>query len=215
MTREEAVFKLLSYQRNVGATLDDVWGSVAWRFKNKPTRKSLLKILRKLERDGELTTVGEKWFFTPVGYKRAKGEQQPAQWTDSDGLILLAALHSCRREGNDLDALISTVDYFNHGVPTREELHGSINRLIAGRLLKIKGGKFFVTERATELLEKVEATGRRSPLRQLDRLERLLDCPCCGVQLKVVRWRYMLDAETYDETVKAYMKRFRGGAEPN
>jgi len=212
MTHEEAVFEVLAYRRNVGVTHEEVWRSAQWRTKDKKAKKWTLEILHQLERDGELTTVGERWFFTPAGYKRAKGQQLPAGWIDSDGLILLAALHSCRRAGNDLDALISTVDYYNHGIPTREELHGAINRLIAGRLLKIKRGKFFVTERATELLEKVEATGRRAPLRQLARLEQLLDCPCCGVRLKAVRWRYVLESETYAEVVKAYRKRFRGGS---
>jgi hypothetical protein len=43
---------------------------------------------------------------------------------------------------------------------------------------------------------------------QLDRLRRLLDCPCCGVALEAVRWRYALDAKTYAEAVGSYRSRF-------
>ncbi|MFH1809685.1 MAG: hypothetical protein ABIJ09_13140 [Pseudomonadota bacterium] len=209
MTNEQAVLEVLSYNSNVGTTLDDAWRGVAWRTKGKPTKKQLLELLRKLERDGALTSVGERWFFTPAARRRAKGSQRPAEWLDADALILLAALYSCRREAQELDALISTADYFNHAIPTHDELHGAINRLISGRLLKTTRGKLVVTPRAIELFEKIEATGHRAALRQLNRLQRLLDCPCCGVGLKAVRWSYVLDAATYAEAVKKYRARFR------
>ena len=90
---------------------------------------------------------------------------------------------------------------------THAELHGGINRLMAGRLLKTRRGKLMVTERAAALFEKVESSGRKAVLLQLNRLRRLIDCPCCGVRLKDVRWRFSLDETTYTAAVKAYRSR--------
>ncbi len=207
MTNEQAVFEVLAYRRNVGTKLGEASNNVAYRTKQKQAKKRALEILRKLESDGELTSVGERWFLTPAGYRRAKGSQLPAAWLDADAWILLAALYACGREAKDLDAVIATADWINHAIPTHQELHGAINRLLAGRLLKTKRNKLLVTERATDLFEKVEASGRRAVLRQLDRLRRLIDCPCCGVPLKVVRWRYALDAQIYREAVASYRSR--------
>ncbi|RLB54999.1 MAG: hypothetical protein DRI90_19790 [Deltaproteobacteria bacterium] len=207
MTNEQAVFEVLAYRRNVGTTLNAVWRNVAYRTKNKQAKKRALAILRKLESDGELTSVGEWWFLTPAGAKRAKGSQLAAVWLQADAWVLLAAIYACGQDAKDLDALIATADWINHAIPTHVELHGAINRLLAGRLLKTKRDKLMVTERATDLFEKVEASGRRAVLRQLDRLRRMIDCPCCGVPLKVVRWRYTLDAQTYREAVASYRSR--------
>ncbi len=208
MTNEQAVFEVLAGDSNVGTTLNSAWRNVSYRTKDKQAKKRTLEILRALERDGELTSVGDRWFLTPAGSKRVKGSQRGAEWLHADAWILLAAIYACGREAKDLDALIATADWINHGIPTHAELHGAINRLLSGRLLKTRRSKLMVTERATDLFEKVEATGRKAVLRQLDRLRRLIDCPCCGVRLKAVRWRYALDAETYAEAVKLYRSRF-------
>jgi len=209
-TIEEAVFSVLSIHRNVGTTHDQAWRSVHFRTKDKQAKKQTLAVFKKLESEGELTSVGDKWFFTSAGYKKCvKASPMRPEWLDADAWILLSALYSCVREAKDLDSLISTADYFNHAIPTHEEMHGAINRLLAGRLLTTRRNKLIVTKRATDLFEKVKATGRRAPLSRLGRLRRLMDCPCCGVKLKAVRWRYPLDEKTYREAVKTYQDRFR------
>jgi hypothetical protein len=208
MTHDQAVLDALAYRRNVGATLESVWRHVAYQTKDEQAKQRTLATLKRLEREGVLSQVGETWFFTPAGYQRAKGEQRPATWLDADAWILLAALHSCRKEPKELESIIGAADYINHAIPTHEELHGAINRLLAGRLLTTRRGKLIVTERATDLFAKVEATGRKAVLSQLGRLQRLLDCPCCGIALKAVRWRYALDADTYARAVASYRLRF-------
>ena len=117
MTNEEAVFEVLSYRRNVGTTLDEAWRGVAYRTKDKQAKKRTLEILRKLEGDGELTSVDERWFFTPAAYKRARGRKLDAEWLDSDAWILLAALYGCGQEAKDLSVLIAAADFINHAIP--------------------------------------------------------------------------------------------------
>lgn len=41
-------------------------------------------------------------------------------------------------------------------------------------------------------------------LDQHEGLERLMNCPCCGVRLKTVRWRVRLDRAIYDRAIKQY-----------
>lgn len=135
MTNEEAVFEILAHGRNVGTTLDSVWRNVSYRTEDKQAKKRSLEILRKLESDGELTAVGDMWFLTPAGYRRAKGSQRKAEWLHADAWILLAALHTCPQEAKDLAAPIATADFINHAIPRHQELHGGINRLLAARLL--------------------------------------------------------------------------------
>ncbi len=203
MTHDEAVMETLAYRRNVGATLAQVRTNVAYRTKDR-SRKRAREILDALVADGQLTRVGDKWFLTSSGYKRAKGSALKATWLDADAWILLSALLTCRTRLADLVEIIGTADYINHAIPSHEELHGAINRLRSARLITTRRGKLTVTPRAELLMQKVEATCRRAVLRQLDGLRRLMDCPCCGVELKKVRWGYELDAKAYRELVDAY-----------
>lgn len=208
MTHEEAVFEVLAYRRNVGATLDEVLANVGYRVAGTPARNRVLQTLQNLVIEGELFAVGGTWFLTPSGYKKARGTALEPEWQREDAWILLAALLGCRDEGSDLSRLIGAADYISHGIPNHEELHGAINRLRSGRLLKTKGNTIAVTQKATELFEKVEATCKRAVLRQLDGLRRLMDCPCCGVELKAVRWGYELDEGTVADAVASYRSRF-------
>jgi hypothetical protein len=207
MTDEEAAFEMIALRRNVGATLKQVHENVMYRTKVRKEKRAR-EILEALEADGELVTVGDKWFLTSSGYKRAKGSAVPAVWEDADAWLLLSALRCSPSKQSDISDLIASADYINHAIPSHEEIHGAINRLRSGRLITTKRGKLRVTPRAEELMKKVEATCKRAVLSQLDGVRRLLDCPCCGVELKRVRWGYELDAEAYEASVKAYVESF-------
>lgn len=207
MTLQEAVLETLAYRRNVGATLAQVCSNVAYRTKDR-SKKRPLKILEGMEADGQLVRVGDKWFLTASGYKRAKGSALRADWQDADAWLLLSALLTCRTRDGSLLELVGTADYIDHAVPTHEELHGAINRLLSARLLTTRRRKLRVTPRAEQLMQKVEASCKRAVRRRLNGLRRLMDCPCCGVELKTVRWRYELDAEEYSELLKAYQATF-------
>ena len=82
MTHEEAVWEILASRRNVGATLRQVVVNVKYRTGEAQAKKRALGTLRSLQSDGQLTVVGDRWFLTPKGYKRAKGSAQGAVWQE-------------------------------------------------------------------------------------------------------------------------------------
>jgi hypothetical protein len=206
MTAEEAAFEVLASTRNVGATLKQVGTNIAYRTKDKSQKKRALEILEALATDGQLVSVGDKWFLTPKGAKRAKGSARRAEWERADAWIFVSVLQSCRPgDDADLSRVIGAADYLDHAIPTRAELYGAINRLLAAKLLQAKRGKLSLTPRAEELWKKVGSRRGRSPVRDM---RALMDCPCCGVDLDKVRWGFQLDAKEYDDLVAAYRASF-------
>ncbi len=207
MTHDELVLEALAYRRNVGATLGDIRAYLQFRENTKHSQKQDRAAIRRLEDDGHLVVVGKKWFFTATGHKLAKGSALDADWQSSDAWILLTTLYNRELDQFELRHIVATADAINHAIPTLEEMHGAINRLLAGRLLKIKRDTFSVTDTANELFAKVESTCKKYVLDQLDGLRRMMDCPCCGVKLKSIRWRFMVDVAAYKNAVDAYYKR--------
>ena len=204
MTHEQLVLEALAYRRNLGASPSDIRAYLSYREKTKHRKRQDLAVLRRLEGKGQIVNVGEKWFFTPAGNKLAKGSALDAEWQSADAWILLAALY-CGPSGEiELRHLIAAADFINHAIPTLEEMHGAINRLLAGRMITAKRGTFSVTDKARELFAKVEASCKKFVQDQREGLGRIMDCPCCGVKLKRVRWRFALDAATYKEAVESY-----------
>jgi hypothetical protein len=163
-------------------------------------------VLHRLKDDGQLINVGKKWFFTTKGHALAKGSALNAAWQCEDSWILLAAPCPCEAAELKLQHIVAAADFINHAIPTLEEIHGAISRLLAGRLIKAKRDAFCVTDKALELFAKVQASCKKRFHDQLDGLRRIMDCPCCGVKLKSVHWRFVLDAATYKEAVEAYYK---------
>ena len=205
---DELVFKALSFYRNVGADLDEVRRHLPPRARRKGTRQDQAS-LRRLERAGDVRQVGERWFLTSQGAKRARGNALWPDWRSEDGWILLSLFLCAGAEGADLSQIIGAADYIDHGIPTLGQLHGALNRLAAGRLIKRRRGRFFLTDAALVLAEKVRATSRSVRSQRKDLLH-LLECPICGVQLKRVRWNILLDQSDVDEAHRRYVARFRG-----
>lgn len=208
MTLEQLILEALAYRRHVGASLGDIRSYVGIREETKHAASEDLAVLRRLEEAGSLVKVGKNWFLTPKGYKRASGSALEARWRGEDAWILLALLYSREKAGSRLADIIGTADAVNHAIPSREELHGALNRLLAGRLIESKRDRFTVTDRAAELFSKVEASCKKSMQDQLDGLARIMDCPCCGVKLKGVRWQIDLDEPTFKQAVEAYSDNF-------
>jgi hypothetical protein len=204
---DELVFQALSFLRNLGADERDVRRYVRGQARSgvKDDRASL----GRLEQAGDVRQVGERWFLTPQGARRARGHAVPAGWLAEDAWILLALLLCAGTEGADLSRIIGAADYIDHGIPTLEQLHGPLNRLASGRLITRRRGRFFITERARELADKAEACCRKDVQSRRKGLMCLLECPCCGVRLKKVRWSIPLDQATVDEAYRRYIKRFR------
>jgi hypothetical protein len=204
---DEIVFEALAYRRYVGADLKTIRGHAWSRDDGTPGEQESSAALARLEEAGLIYQVGAKWFLTPGGMKQAKGSAFKPGWMPEDSMILLALLLGGRRPAK-LVQIIGTVDYINHAIPTLEEMHGALNRLKAGRLIGIRRDAYVATEKALGLYEKVKARCRRSPLRQLSCLERLMECPCCGVDLKRVGWRIKLDEESMEAACSEYLKKF-------
>jgi hypothetical protein len=108
-----------------------------------------------------------------------------------------------------LHQIVAAADLINHAIPTLEEMHGAINHLLAGRLIKARRGLFSVTDKALALFSKIETSCKNQVLDQLDGLRRVMDCPCCGAKPKSVRWRFVLDDATYKDVVESYYKMVR------
>jgi len=202
------ILEALAYRRHVGASLGEIRSYVGIREETKHPPRDDLAVLRRLEETGNLVKVGKKWFLSPRGYKEARGASLEARWRGEDAWILLALLYNREKAGSQLADIIATADHVDHAIPSREEMHGALNRLLAGRLIELKRDRFTVTEKAVELFSKVEASGKKSVQDQLDGLARIMDCPCCGVKLKGVRWRLDLDEPTFKLAVEAYSKSF-------
>jgi hypothetical protein len=136
MSHDELVLEALAYRRNVGATIGDIRANLQCREEKKHTLQHARAALRRLENRGLLVTVGKKWFFTTFGLELARGSALDAEWRSSDAWILLAALYIGTPGQFELNDIVVTTDAINHATPTLKEMHGAINRLLAGRLLK-------------------------------------------------------------------------------
>ena len=205
---DNLIFEALVYRRNVGASLSDVRAYLKYRAPTPHTEEDDLSALRRLEAAGRIFEVDEKWFLTPDSYRQAKGNALEPEWQWEDSWILLALLLCSRgRKLCELEDIIFLADYIHRVIPSLGELHGALNRLSAGRLLRTRRGRFSATERAFALLEKVDASGSNRLWSMRDRLRRIMDCPCCGVNLKSVRWRINLDKEMHATAVQANKER--------
>lgn len=204
MTHDELVLEALAYRRNVGATLGEIRSYLQFREAIQYSQSQDHAALCRLETAGLLVSVGKRWFFTSAGYKLAKGRSLEPEWASSDAWILLATLYNRGSEQIALAHIIAAADFINHAVPTLEELHGAINRLLATGLLKTKRESFSIPEKALKLFAKVESSCTKRVLDQYEGLFQVMRCPCCGVKLKKVRWQFMLDATAFENAVDAY-----------
>lgn len=134
---DDLIFEALVYHRNVGASLSELHEHLEWRQSAPQTKEDYLSALGRLEAAGRIFEVDEKWFLTPDGYKQAKGKALEPEWQWEDSWILLALLISSNeRKLCKLEDIIHAADYINRALPSLGELHGALNRLSAGRLLR-------------------------------------------------------------------------------
>lgn len=204
---DQLIFEAMAYHRNLGSTLKSIRTQVRFPKSQKVGVKSYRMALAQLAQSGQIKQVGESWFLTPAGLKKARGWSIRPGWLPEDAWILLAMLLSCGEEGCHLEQIIGAADYIDHGIPTLEQMHGALNRLASGKLIKKRQGRFWLTERTLELEAKVKVACKRSVHSQRHGLAALMDCPCCGVELKAVRWSIELTQADMDKAHKSYMRR--------
>ena len=208
-THDDLVLEAVSYFRHVGADLESIGPYVMVRAEVPHKSSDDLKSLKRLEEAGKVQRVGKRWFLTPGTYRQAKGSAFAPEFQFEDAWILLVLLYRRESGPSNLVDIIALADGINHAIPTIDELHGALNRLAAARLIQVRRGTFQVTDRALELYSKVEQCCPQRVFDQLEGLEKVLACPCCGPRLKRVRWHIMLTQELLDKAYSAYRKRFR------
>jgi hypothetical protein len=204
--RRKLIFSGLAYRRHTGASLGELRCFASLREEGKSSQDEDRGILFQLEREGTAYRVGKRWFFTPKGYRQARGPSLQPDWEPSDAWILLAILCLKRRAHIALDGIMGVADYINHAVPTIEEMHGALNRLAAGGLVKVRKSGVVATEKSIALYEQVAAVHKRYVLDQLDALRNIMRCPSCGVRLRRVRWRIPMTGETYETSVARHLE---------
>jgi hypothetical protein len=115
-------------------------------------------------------------------------------------LVLCAVRTASGGEGARLADVIAGGDYLGRLILTRDELEESVNRLLAGSLLRIESDLFYLTDASRTLLVGVEADFQgwemvRQVAGELDG-----DAPSSGA------WR--LDAAVYEDGKRAYREEF-------
>lgn len=201
---DDVCFQALASHRNNGADEARVRGFLGWNKKLVADPEKVHAALQRLAVKGRARRVGERWYLTPIGYREARGPADRAEWRHEDAWMLLAVCMTSGGDGARLSSILGTADYINHAIPTWEDVHGSVNRLAAGRLLRIRQGLFAATERALEMLERVRAARGGGPLRQVDGLRRLIACPCCGIELGKVRWSIVITEAQWRDAYEEY-----------
>lgn len=139
----------------------------------------------------------DQLLFEALAHWRYRGADRPSLRT------YLRYHEELRHPAKEDDAALKLLE-------RREELHGAVNRLRAGGLITVKKDAFAMTTRARDLMAKVESRCGRSVMDHWAGLQRLLECPCCGVGLRRVNWRYRITEDCMQAAVDAYLKRSAG-----
>jgi hypothetical protein len=205
MTHTDHVFETLAYRRNIGASPREIRTIVAIHGDPKRTARDDINSLQKLEKQGLIFKVANSWFLTAAGEKQARGPCLSATWQHSDAWIFGAILFNRETDNCRLAEIIGAADVINHAIPTLVEMHGGLNRLVSARLIRVRGEDCFSpTASGLKLLSKAQRLCGRRLLEVVEGLRKLLDCPCCGVRLKRVRWQIQLDEATLKHAYDTY-----------
>jgi hypothetical protein len=207
MNHDELVYDAIRSFRNVGADLNSIRNYLVIHAEEKHSRKQDLEALARLAESGMIFQVDDLWFLSPEAYKNAKGSAVAPKWKKKDAWILLALKWASKNGVCKLENVIAKADAINVGAPTLGALHGALNRLAAGRLIKYHRDTYSVTERALALFTKVEASCKKNVFAQIEGLWRIINCPCCGVPLKAVSWKLNIDQSRYNNAVESYSER--------
>jgi hypothetical protein len=210
MTHDDPILKALAFYRYVGADPATLQSDAKFRQRRPCTSKAVQATLKRLESEDRIVQVESKWFLTPQGLKLAKGPAVRPAWRPEDYWILMALL-CCHRnqEGVELHDIIAAADYIDHSIPSLEQMHGALNRLESGGLLRKRRGGFVITGKTKDLFAKVKASCRKAVRSRLQGLERILECPCCGIPLKKVRWKIFIDDTMMKDALSHYTKSMR------
>jgi hypothetical protein len=138
--------------------------------------------------------------------ERPRSTNEPQSWHFSDAWFLESLGWTSRdeRSGATLVGLISTADYINHAVLTREEIESAVNKLRSAGLLELTEDRFLITPAGAELRERADDP---SVYKRMRRLEQLLT----QVQIDSSSEPWHLSEAAYAEVVAAYLAKFSKG----
>lgn len=119
-----------------------------------------------------------------------------------DSLIYLS-IASSRNPGVSLVDLISTADYIDHAIPTREEVEGAVNRFLRFGMLEVQQGIFYLTAVLKREYE-VICSKNKSYMKQWERLYDLLQEQSFPVQQHEP---YVLSEECFAHACNSYLKK--------
>jgi hypothetical protein len=212
---DQLVLDAVRYRRYVGADLD---GLRAW-LRHRATEHDGdddRAALERLEKQGSVVKVGERWFLSPRLEAQASGPAFPPTWQSEDSWILLALLHNDRLGGaSTLGSLLRRADLLNHAMPTLGQLHGALNRLASAGLIRALSGTYEVTDRARGLFAKAERACSHESVLPWVCLGHLLQCPCCGAKLESVGWRINLTPAEWDAAYAHAHAQFQAALNPS
>ncbi len=97
----------------------------------------------------------------------------PPDFVRSDAWILLALVLNHAKGGATLPEIIAVANFINHAIPTRDELEGALNRLLAANYIAVHGKRFDVTQPVMAAYDRV-AKRKQSVPHRLDALQRFL-----------------------------------------
>ena len=205
------VLDAVRFNRYRGVTLDGMRGYVGIRHNGETTDKSLAAGLGRLESKNQVVCVGTRWLLHPSVFGNAKGDAWKPEFEFADTWILMCILSIYENGPCTLREIIPIADGINKAIPTLDELHGALNRLLAARLITMRNAAYAPTDKALDLKQKVEENCRVFLWDQMEGLANILKCPCCGVQLKRVTWRINVT----EEDVAAANKEYSMGVVPS
>ncbi len=205
MAHEDVVFSALAHWRNRGVDSKGIRAFVRSRETRAGNLAKDERAVGRLAKQQLAFRIGVRWYLTPTGYKQARGHAAPGAWERSDAWILLAVLMGT--EPCSLEQLIGAADYINHAIPTLEEIHGALNRGVAGKLVRVRRSEFEVTDAGRQLFAVVCESTRRAVGARRSGLARILECPHCGIALKAVRFRPYVDEADFDRAYSTYRAR--------
>ena len=183
------VFDAVRYNRYRGVTLDRMKGYVGTRHKGETTEETLAAVLSRLEIANQVVCVGKRWLLHPAAFREAKGDAWKPEFEFADTWILMCILSIHEAGPCTISEIIPVADGINHAIPSLDELHGALNRLLAAGLIATRKGAYVPTDRALSLRQKVQASCPSFLWDQMEGLANILKCPCCGIKLKRVTWR--------------------------
>jgi hypothetical protein len=216
-TRSEAeldaiVLEAVCYNRYRGITRKDMKSYVGVRHKGQTSDELLDASLSRLCFADQIVRIGERWLLHCGIFQTAKGHARKPEFHFEDTWILMCILLLNENGPCEIKDIIPLADGINKAIPTVDELHGALNRLLSARLISTRKGAYTPTPKAQELHKKVKETCRSGLWDQMDGLTNILKCPCCGVQLKRVMWRINVTDQDVDAAYKQYSSAcsFRG-----